>query len=121
MNVFKGGMAQRNNLSNLTAENTETIILNVNADQAIDNRFKFFFMNNGQASMLPLDDEQRLEDTKGVISGLKKGSELSDAERNSVLGQFNSLKGLMGPANIGKDGQLIGISDVAESSWFTGS
>ena len=121
MNVFKGGMAQRNNLSNLTAENTETIILNVNADQAIDNRFKFFFMNNGQASMLPLDDEQRLEDTKGVISGLKKGSELSDAERNSVLGQFNSLKGLMGPANIGKDGQLIGISDVAESEWFTGS
>ena len=121
MNVFKGGMTQRNNLSNLTAENTQTIILNVNADQAIDNRFKFFFMNNGQASMLPLDDEQRLEDTKGVISGLKKGSELSDAERNSVLGQFNSLKGLMGPANIGKDGQLIGISDVAESSWFTGS
>jgi hypothetical protein len=78
-------------------------------------------MSNGQANMLPLDDEQRLEDTKGIISGLKKGSELSDAERNSILGQFNSLKGLMGPANIGKDGQLIGISDVAESSWFTGN
>ena len=42
-------------------------------------------------------------------------------ERISVLNQFNSLKALMGPANIGKDGQLIGISDVAESSWFTGS
>ena len=121
MNVFKGGMAQRNNLSNLTAENTETIILNVNADQAIDNRFKFFFMSNGQANPLPLDDEQRLEDTKSIISGLKKASELSDEERNSVLSQFNSLKGLMGPANIGKDGQLIGISDVAESEWFTGS
>ena len=121
MNVFKGGMAQRNNLSNLTAENTENIILNVNADQAIDNRFKFFFMSNGQPNPLPLDDEQRLEDTKSIISGLKKASELSDEERISVLNQFNSLKALMGPANIGKDGQLIGISDVAESSWFTGS
>ena len=71
--------------------------------------------------MLPLDTEQFLEDTKKTISGLTKGSELSDEERNSVLGQFNSLKSLMGPVNIGKDGQLIGISDVAESSWFTGS
>ena len=121
MNVFKGGMAQRNNLSNLTAENTQTIILDINPEQAIDNRFKFFVMNKGEANFLPLDTEQFLEDTKKTISGLTKGSELSDEERNSVLGQFNSLKSLMGPVNIGKDGQLIGISDVAESEWFTGS
>ena len=77
-------------------------------------------MSNGQANPLPLDDEKRLEDTKATISGLKKASELSDEERISVLGQFNSLKSLMGPANIGKDGQLIGISDVVESDWFKG-
>lgn len=114
MTVFKNGNRDIGEALN-NQGNIQNIILDINPDTLSENRYKTYMLDSGnQLRHLSLDGNLG-NISKNIIGQLKKGSTLSDEDRNSVLNQFNNLRTYMAPVNVGQIQE-----QVKESEWFSG-
>ena len=114
MTVFRNGNRDINEALN-NQSNIKNIILDINPDTLSDNRLKTYMLDkDNQLRHLSLDGNLG-NISKNIIGQLKKGTTLSDEDRNSVLNQFNGLRTYMAPVNVGRIQE-----QVKESGWFSG-